>query len=341
MSNTKLWTIRKDFIPFWFCSFIFICIAALRGKTRDTDAYLFVYKNINSFPLDFKGFYDSTGMEIGYGYIASFFYNLNAPFFIFLFFISFITFFFIKKASNNLGTNAFFVLLAYLPVFFANHQLMQIRQGLAVAAAYCALSYFINNKAKILGWLSFIFGFIFHNVILIFIFFFFNKINKFILTDKINLFIKCFLIVISVVVLCRILTDYGLIQLTDRVSTYTDSIYSEDRPVYHPANLRSLLLLVIFVYFRPKSKEFTYDFLTILYAIGVGFRLGFYDFLILSGRLSTIFTFSEIFLIPMLLKFKFNQVTSFFLMLFYVIINLYITIVYQVPFIFEDYFRPL
>ena len=333
--------VNRSFLPYWFFTLLFVLIAGFRGGTRDTDVYAFVFNTINDYKLGIIGFYESTGMEVGFGYFAKLFYNLGLSFTFFSIFISFITFLFVKKASDNFGANAFLVLLCYIPVFFANHQLMQIRQGIAVAAVYFALSLFLSRGEKIKGTVFFLFGLFFHNIVLIFSFLNLFFIQKLLLTKKIHFYLKIIFLVAIVFLFCRLITSIGLILLTDRIANYADSTYSEERSFLHPVNIRSILLLAFFVILRPKKESKFYDFLTIIYALGIGFRLGFYDFLILSGRISTMFTFAEIFLIPLVLQERFNKLVLIFFIFIYFSMNLYINIFYQVPFIIEDYFKPI
>ncbi len=331
----------KNTLLYYFLTSFFVFLAAFRGATRDTPIYKFVYDNVYNFPLVSSKFYDRTGMEIGYGYLSYLFNELNLPFSAFLFFISALTFFFIKKASDNFEVNSVYVLICYIPVFFANHQLMQIRQGLVLAIGYYFLSAVLVNKNKLLAYFSFVFGLLFHNVILVFLLFINNYINKIIGTNHIRLACKIICVVCIVFLFCRVLTNFEILQLTDRISNYSDSEYSGERSFFHPANLRSIFLLLFFVIFKPQKENFIYNFLVVFYAAGVGFRFGFYDFLILSGRLSTVFTYSEIFLVPILLTLKLNKLSAFLILLIYFFLNLYINLVFQVPFVLDDYFKPL
>ncbi|WP_038350319.1 EpsG family protein [Acinetobacter baumannii] len=335
--------VKRDSLFFWLFALIFILVAGFRGGTRDTDVYKYVYDHIYNFPLSSIGsFYDATGMEIGYGIISYIFQSFGFSFSTLLLLFSFLTFLFLKKTSDNLEINAFFVILCYLPVFYANHQLMQMRQGFAVAAVYCGISYIILNKNKLLAWFLFLIGFFIHNVVFALIITFFKYINNLINTEKINFYIKSILFVIIVFLFCRLITDFGLSALTDRIGNYSDTDYSEQRSFFHPANLRSVLLLFIFLIFRSKVKiNKIYDYLVLLYSIGLGFRLGFYDFLILSGRISTLFTFSEIFIVPFLFKLRLKTLYSYIAILLYFLINLYINLYYQVPFVVHDYFKQI
>lgn len=326
-------------LMYFILAFIFMLIAAFRGATRDTQNYKDVYDKIFSYPL--TNFYEHTGMEVGFGLLSYFFNLINFPFSVFLLFFSFLTFYFLKKTADNLNINPIFVLLCYLPVYFINHQLMQIRQGLAIALAFYFLSAVLANKNRVIAWFLLGFGFFIHNVVAIFIFFSSKRINDFFIKSKISLLLKILLTVSLVFILCRIFTSLGLLDFTNRISNYSDSEYSEARSFLHPANLRSVVLLLFFYFLRPKKENYFFNALILFYSIGVGLRLGFFDFLILSGRISTLFTFAEIFILPLVLSLRFSKTSSIILLLFYFFINLYIGLVYQVPFIFSDYIKPL
>ena len=320
-------------------SLFFILIATFRGMTRDTDVYKEVYNNILYYPLGVSEFYSITGMELGYGVLAYPFKYLDLPFIIFLFFFSFLTFFFIGKAANNFKINSFFVLICYFPVFFANHQLMQIRQGLAVATVYFALSILMSSEKKVKAYLFFTFSVFFHNVAFVFLLFLSKKINTFIANKK-YFIMKIIFIFIFTIIFCRFITLFDFLTITDRIANYSGSEYAEERSIFHPVNIRAFLLLVLFVLFRLKDS-IIYNFLLLLNTIGVAIRFGFYDFLILSGRLSTIFTFSEIFLISFLLCNRMRLPYAYLFLFLYFIFSLYLNLVYQVPFIIDDYFKPL
>lgn len=324
---------------YFILAFIFMLIAAFRGATRDTQNYKDIYDNVFSYPL--TNFYEYTGMEVGFGVLSYAFNLMGFPFSLFLFLFSLLTFYFLKKIAEILNINPIFVLLCYLPVYFVNHQLMQIRQGLAIALAFYFIIALLANKNKITAWLLFGFGFITHNVVGIFLIFFSKRINDFFIKSKISLLLKILLTVSLIFILCRIFTSLGLLDFTNRISNYSDSEYSEARSFLHPANLRSVVLLLFFYFLRPKKENYFFNALILFYSIGVGLRLGFFDFLILSGRISTLFTFAEIFILPLVLSLRFSKTSSIILLLFYFFVNLYIGLVYQVPFIFSDYLKPL
>ena len=86
----------------------------MRGNTPDTINYKSLYNEIDRIPLNPSTFYDQTYMEYGFGLINAFFKYLNFDFSFFLFFYAFLTFIFIKKASDNFGINNVVVLFCYL-----------------------------------------------------------------------------------------------------------------------------------------------------------------------------------------------------------------------------------
>lgn len=330
--------VRKDVIPFYLLIIFFSILSSLRGATSDTYNYKYVYDNIEYFFYNPSLFFEKTAMEIGFGWLAYIVSYLGFNFQVFLFIYSFFIFYFIGLAAKNLKINRIYVLLCYIPAFYFFHQWMQIRQGLAVAIVFYFVSLTILNKNFIKQFVFFILSISFHNIVFPFLLLINNYIGKVIEKIKINYYLKFFLLFILVILMCRFVSMYG-VSYIDRIAGYAS--LEEERGLLHPANLRSYLLLVVFLIFRAKAKSELLDFLIILFGVGVGCRIGFYDFLILSGRLSTTLTFSEIFIIPMIVNSLFGKYLSYFLLLIYFLITLYITIEFQLPDIISQYFLPL
>ena len=137
-----------------------------------------------------------------------------------------------------------------------------------------------------------------------------------------------------------VLVDF-LISISGRVEVYSNSAeYSEDLGVFRLPNIKAFLTFLFILFFMNRkmyeNKLFTIFFL--LFIIGLAFRIGFSDFAILSGRFATAFSFSEIFILSFIFnRFKHHIV----LLLLFVVSQAVATYMYQAPFIFEDYFKPL
>ncbi|MFX5722653.1 EpsG family protein [Acinetobacter baumannii] len=340
MNYHNIFVVKKRSVLFIVIAIIFSFITAMRGNTPDTINYKSLYNEIDRISLNPSTFYDQTYMEYGFGLITAFFKYLNFDFSFFLFFYAFLTFIFIKKASDNFGINNVVVLFCYLPTFYFLHQWAQIRQGLAIAIAYYSISVAIKNEQHFKSFIFYIISVSIHNVATPFIIFFKNILFKLLIKLNKYYYIIAIILFISTILLCRIFSGISF-DFSDRLSGY--STYEESRGLLHPVNLRAYALLLFFLLFRTKSNtnNIILDFLILTYVIGVGIRLGFYDFLILSGRLGTIFTYSEIFIIPLILSLRFNKITGYIFAFIYFSISLYLSLFLQTPEIIDQYFQPL
>ncbi|MGG6743252.1 UNVERIFIED_CONTAM: EpsG family protein, partial [Acinetobacter baumannii] len=76
--------------------------------------------------------------------------------------------------------------------------------------------------------------------------------------------------------------------------------------------------------------------------VGLSLRVAFYDFGILSGRLSNTFLLIEVFLMPMLLSSRLNKIYLYIYFLLYFLVIFYVTWTFQASeFIKNNYFLPL
>jgi hypothetical protein len=79
-----------------------------------------------------------------------------------------------------------------------------------------------------------------------------------------------------------------------------------------------------------------------IYIAHLGIRIGFIDIAILSGRIGSALGFSEIFLLPMLIKDQINsRLWRVVLTAGYMLVHLSISLLIFTPYLIEDYFRPL
>ena len=343
----KHFSINKDMLVFFLVSFLLALIVGNRGDTRDTIVYYWVFKNINILDLlNPAKFYIFTGMEIGFGWYCYFISLLTHSHIILFTIFSFLTFYIIYLVSREIEVNPIFVLLLYLSsAYFLLQQFMQIRQGFAIPLALYALTVFIGKGDKF--YLRFLFltllAFSFHQVSLpivcvgvLFSYFFKIKISL-----KKFKWASVVLLIMFIFIAKFVLVDF-LISISSRVEVYSNSAeYSEDLGVFRLPNIKAFLTYLFILFFMNRkmyeNKLFTIFFL--LFIIGLAFRIGFSDFAILSGRFATAFSFSEIFI----LSFIFNRFKHFniVLLLLFVVSQAVATYMYQAPFVFEDYFKPL
>lgn len=322
-------------------------LVALRGDTRDTSNYLEVYRSLTSFPWNPAEFQDDYFMEWGFGILASLTKQLAIPPEGLFFIVSAVTFLAIAKASKRLGLEPWSALPFYLCTFFLTQQFMQIRQGLAVAIAFWVITIIIQRpqswlKSAILSLL----GTLFHVVSIV-------PIAVVIVITRLTPVQRSYknwcwaATVLGVIIgICWLASSTGLLELTTRISNYIgDEEFGSARSISDPANLRAIVLTLAFISLRPSGDRpwfKAYMVLLGLYIANLGIRIGFLDVAILSGRIGSALGFSEIFLLPLLIKDKINLrgwriafTTS------YMLLHFSVALLFLVPYLIEDYFRPL
>ena len=339
--------IKKDTMVFLFISLLVALIVGDRGDTRDTIIYYYVFRYIDILDLlNPAKFYIFTGMEIGFGwycYLISFITNSH----IILFTVfSFITFYIVYLVSRKIEINPIFVLLLYLSSgYFLLQQFMQIRQGFATPLALYALTVFIDkgDKFHLKFLLPTLLAFSFHQVALpiVCVGVLFSYVFKIKMSLKKFKWASVVLLIMFIFIAKFVLVDF-LIGISGRVEVYSNSAeYSEDLGVFRLPNIKAFLTFLFILFFMNRkmyeNKLFTIFFL--LFIIGLAFRIGFSDFAILSGRFATAFSFSEIFILSFIFnRFKYLNIV---LLLLFVVSQAVATYMYQAPFVFEDYFKPL
>lgn len=322
-------------------------LVALRGDTRDTFNYLEVYRGLASFPWSPVEFQDEYFMEWGFGILASLTKQLAIPPEGLFFIVSAITFLAIAKASKKFGLEAWSALPFYICTFFLTQQFMQIRQGLAVAIAFWAISIIIQRPQS---WLKVVIlalvGALFHLVSIV-------PIAVAIIVAGITPSHRSYknwywaaIILGAIIGVCWIVSSSDLFTLTTRISNYIgDEEFGSERSIADPANLRAIILTLAFIALRPSADcpwFKVYMALLGLYITNLGIRLGFIDIAILSGRIGSALGFSEIFLLPLLIKDKINRRHwRILLTTSYMLLHFSIALSVLVPFLVEDYLRPL
>ncbi len=341
--------VKKDFLLFLFISVLLAFIVGSRGNTNDTFTYYSIFKNINNYDLtSFSDFYSETGVEIGWGwysYIISFF--SKSPIILFSCF-SFFIFLILYEISKKINIKFIYIVFFYLPTgFFFMQQFMQIRQALAVSLVVYGAVLFLNEN-KIKSIVFFILAIMFHQVsiafiLFLFIYFFLNKkfsfgysLQRFIILNIFTIILGFFIARIIMLPLANILFD--------RLGAYSDTSYAENVGFLSLANIKFYIEFILIIFFT-NSKSLTnkyYVFFVFCFTVGLTIRLAFFDFSILSGRLSNAFLFVEIFLVPMLLLFRLKLSYFYIFTFLYFCLMLYITWFYQASeYIKDAYFIPL
>lgn len=326
-----------------------VILVGMRGATPDTQVYYDIFKYIDSYNLySYTRFYTDSQVELGWGWYAKVVSLFTSSSFVLFSGFSLLIFWVIYKADNVLQMSYLYTLAFYLPSsFFLMQQFMQIRQGLAIPAAILASFLYINNKKKE-SFVFFIVAIMFHQTaiayLLVFLLYLF--INRF---YSISFSLKRFLFVIfSILVLGFFAARVVILPLAfsafDRLVSYADTEYAEANDLLSLSNIKFYLEFIIIVMFSNKKflEDKLYVFMVFIFTVGLTIRIAFYDFGILGGRLSVVFLFVEVFLIPYLLYRKIKKPYFYFCLITYFVVIFYISWVYQVSqYLQNSYFTPL
>lgn len=359
--------VKKQNLLFLMLSITSAIIVANRGNTRDTAVYFTIFKKIDALPLSNPTlFYEITGVEVGYGWYSYIMSIIsNSPFLLFFIFsISiFITIFFISKfilnssiKTQKLSAITFYTLLIYITSgYFAIQQFMQIRQGLAIPLALCALTILITYETKFKIKKYFIFVLLallsssMHQIgvpLIVIGIAIICMIQNFLPFSLIKFKIfSVFLLLVSIFITKFFLSDI-LISLSSRVETYSSSDeYSSNLDLFRLPNIKAFITYLLILIFTNEQlyKNKIYNLFYLLFILGLAFRIGFIDFSILSGRFATAFSFCEIFLLPFIFSNLTNvKIINNFLFFIFIIIQLIATYFFQLPSDFyESYTQPL
>lgn len=326
---------------------LLVLIVTLRGATRDTDTYQFTFQETTAFPSDPAVYYENFGMEWTYGIISWAVKSLGGNFSIVLFIYSTLTFLFLFLSGRNVGISFQQLLPFYLGSFFIVQQLMQIRQGLAVAFAFYALTRCITQSTRRFEFvLSTVITAMFHLVSVMPLLI--GRLAM-VLPSRVSkrVFLwRLALIFFMAVTVSHVVSGLQFIGIFDRLAQYSeDAEYGSARGLFALANIRAFTLCLLFVYALdrgPATRGRAYKVLLTMYVIHLAIRIGFLSFAIVSGRLSTAIGFAEVFLLPMVLNdLCAKRRDRTMLAMIYLAVHLYMTLFVQADYILVDYFRPL
>ncbi|WP_162183340.1 EpsG family protein [Pectobacterium fontis] len=327
---------------FIMLTFMLAFIVSMRGDTPDTFVYANFFENYSYYSYNPFKFYKETQADSIIQYFSFLIHLFSDNYRLLFFLFSVLTFIFIKRICDILKISFLQCILIYIGTYFLSQQFMQIRQGLATPIViYCLLSTQARNKVTLLNFFFIILSVLTHIASVVVNIFNVKIIRSFLYTNKINDYFKLIFIFIIVFLSCRVVMMLGIGNFGDKMLSYKDSQFNYSRDFWDPVTIKTFIILAITFFHRRFFKDNSSFYLLMwMYLIGFSLRLGFYDFALLSGRLATYFTFTEIFLIPLI----FNIYKTPYRIVFYVFYSaliLYINLFYNLNFLVEDYFTPL
>ncbi len=333
--------------PLWL-ALPLVLMVATRGDTRDTSHYIEVFYQTVEFPSNPFIYYAENGLEWGFGLISWIFLQLGlGPTSLFVV-VSAATFFFLNGTARRLGLGFYEVMPYYLGSFFLSQQLMQMRQGLGVAFAFWVIVRIASGSGQF--WRS---AFSATAASLVHLVSLAPLLASIMLGATLppprrwRVALWALSLIVGTALLARAASSLALFDALERLSSYAmDDEYGSARELFAPANLRAVLLLVLLLLACAAKQSLmrsrVFLILMGLYAIHIGIRLGFLDFQILSGRLSTAVGFGEVFLLPLAVVacVQMRAIRVCIGIAFFVL-HAVATLTLQTPFLIDDYFTPL
>jgi hypothetical protein len=354
-------------LQIFICSTLLAFIPAFRGNTRDTSSYIGAFTSTTSFPNPID-YYIEHRMEWSFG-LLSWIVNLFSDSSVVFFYIySFIIIIIIGLASKKFEINSIEVYLIYIPSFFVIQQLSQIRQGLGSALTYLSLSYLFNinsfHDRNSLGFCIALIASLFTHVtsLILTAYFLLTFLAKNIKTNlktllsiraggKLTsshvklLFLLTFIVCLIFVIYSppSFVVEYLNLYLNSAVGYQELEEFSRSRSLFSLPNLRiAVILFIAYILYRriPSLRgNYIYSNLIGIYGFGLIARLLLSFNAVFSGRIGAAFSFAEIFMIPIILNSSvLLKKWKWMFILVYFIIQGYITLWLQVPFMIEDYF---
>ena len=332
--NLVLLKIENIFI--FILILILSLIASLRVGTFDTANYIEFY-NLIDFSYSSSEVWQIFNMEYGFAIATIIFKKLNIFDIEFYFFIfTLIPLVLLVKTSDIFNVSKISSIIIFAGAYFPFLFLIQMRQGISLLIAYYAAAIFISAKRSHFfnGAILFLIAVSIHTTALFILLFSIiyvaiNKIN----INKVNLII----IFVSIIFISNMSLDYLTKIDVWKMDYYINNPdYNSSVDVLRFANIKFLALVIMGIVYYHENK--VYKFLLLSLIVGLGLRMGFFNFEILAGRFASIFTMADIFFIPLLFTriFKVKWV-SIFLCLVYSSANAVYILFFSAPHIIELY----
>jgi hypothetical protein len=332
----------------WLAMLIFLpvsLIVALRGNTGDTANYLDAFKATQDFPWDPLAYYGLFSMEWSFGVLSWLINALSLPLPVLFFVFSFATFYFLSLASTHMGLSLVAIAPYYLGTFFLAQQFLQIRQGLAMGLAFSLLPLVVTRRKALTPGLSLFATSMVHVVSCL------TLATGWVLSfvrpkpTRRSLTLWSLALIALTFLFARAVMTLDVVSAVGRLADYAaDGQYNQELQLLAPPNIRAALLMALMLFAVTPRLQHSPVFVVLvgMYAVHVGMRFGFYDFVILSGRLSTALSFAEVFILPLLVR---EHVRSRWLRGIlagiYLLVHAVATYQVQVPTLIDDYFTPL
>lgn len=303
----------KKFL-FFVCAFYLCLFAGLRGVGvgADDSAYVNFFESIENYidltVPEYSYKISDGNMEHGFAVIASVVSTFTDNHIYFFIVIAALSISINTYVINRLSKMIFISMAAYYVNMYFQKDLNQIRAGLASALVFLQF-YYIFQKKLYSAAFAFLLAISIHfSAIVAFVLFFINRPFPKSL---------CFSALISSVVISFFGLSGFLLELLpagnglyEKIAIYINwDLYNYRISITDPVNLKNIFLSLCFMWLSRKAfyhPEYYFVFNTFLFMTCA--RLALSDLAILSARLSAIFSFSEVLIIPLVILFIKNKI---------------------------------
>ncbi len=330
----KSFSFQKILLIYSFIALVLFC--GLRGnKGTDTISYIDGFKRtISLFDSGETILRFGSPYEVGYKYISILIKTFTNNVDIFFIVISFLALFFIYKSLQKYSEFIILGLMVYFVRFYFLRDWNQIRAGVSLAMILYSIEYVAKKDFRrfLIIWLLAV---SFHISALIFLPFYFIGRKKI----TISIMISCCLCVF-------ILHQYVdkatmasfLIDNMQMDSTYTKGEYAKLKSLSDGIFIyRSFILFILYAYgnlLRNKVKYF--DVFRNCYLMGLIVSIIFFDFNVISGRLSSVFDTVEVILVPAIIYLFKPKIFGYIMILAFISILYYMNVIVRLA--NEDFF---
>lgn len=304
--------------------------AGLRSSTtgEDYESYNLIFSSLQAFTevglsevLSFNYFF-----EPGFALYIALFKSFSNSYELFLFATALLNCLIFFRAASKLTNYIVATWLVYFSYIFFTHGLVAIRFGLASVIGLYVV-YYLTSKHRGRAVVTGLFAFLFHtSAIALFVPILLSYIH--INRKKLILFLLLALFMGALSLgepLIRILLPGWFPRAESALNYIQNSQYGETLGFLGFINIKNLFVsfLILTLWKRGCVRYKYFYFLGVSFIVGTCIRVGFHDLGFIIGRVSTMLTLTEVFLIPMCAFMLFrSKVFSWILVCVYSLINL-------------------
>lgn len=290
----------RDIVLILSCFFLSIIVGCRSMEWPDTTIYADSFKYTSTIPeysvSDTPFGYD----EVGFYFLTSLIRTFTSNCTLYFIVISGITFIFLYKSLRRYAIYPLVGLCVYIARFLLSRNMMQIRAALAIAVIVYALRYVAERNFKKYFIYVAIGSLLHYSILSALPFYWFNKIpfsRKTVFMMTVGAFVVA---AMSSSLIHNMIGKYSI--MLDIATSYTvdSSAYSIGKGLVNPMIYFQTFILLVYTFLERKLKCIVPLYETVrngyLYSTIILILLS--SFNVLSGRISTIFSTMEMFMIP-------------------------------------------